>query len=197
MSRLRSSSWVILTSQRQLHPLKLSAPLSAGEAWEMLQTPPAQCSWEADVGWGSLHALNIEFISLSWASWSHHWPLQATVCLERHLVVSGVPSISSQTWSRGRGLEYLPSSQVIPGKLGWLKVVVPKNFSALAKNLEVSCSMKRGGEGRGGFRVIQVHYILFLLLLDQLHLRSSGIRSQRLGGPRLRGSSSLSDSRTL
>ena len=34
-----------------------------------------------------------------------------------------------------------------------------------------------------GFRMTQVHYIL--LLLHQPHLRSSGIRSQRLGTPGL------------
>ena len=45
-------------------------------------------------------------------------------------------------------------------------------------------------EGRGhGFKMIQVHQkflcTLFLLSLCQLHLRSSGIRSQRLGSPAL------------
>ena len=53
--------------------------------------------------------------------------------------------------------------------------------------IEESFSMDWGR--RDSFRVIQMHYIflctLFLLLLHQLHLRSSGIRFQKVGTPGL------------
>ena len=46
------------------------------------------------------------------------------------------------------------------------------------------------GGVRDGFGMIQVHYIYFVLdfyyLLHQFHLRSSGIRSYRLGTPVLK-----------
>ena len=42
-----------------------------------------------------------------------------------------------------------------------------------------------GGVVLGMIQVQDIYCILFLLLLHQLHLRSSGIRSQRVGTPGL------------
>ena len=54
--------------------------------------------------------------------------------------------------------------------------------------MEENFSMDLVGVGEGGWfrdalRALHVSCALFLLLLHQLHLRSSGIRSRRLGAP--------------
>ena len=57
--------------------------------------------------------------------------------------------------------------------------------------MEDNFSMEGGGMGGNGFGMIQVHsralpsLCILFLLLHQLHLRSLGIRSQRLGTPGL------------
>ena len=67
--------------------------------------------------------------------------------------------------------------------------VVPNLLAPGTRFMKENFSMDEGGGWFGDdSNTLHVLRILFLLLLHQLHLRSSGLRSQRLGSPALGGS---------
>ena len=103
-------------------------------------------------------------------------------------------SVSSCKCGQGFHRNYIPrtSKRVlfhwITACFYFFKTVVPNLLAPGTSFVEDNFSTDRArGEGwfQGDSSTWHLLCILFLLLLNQLHLRSSGIRSQRLGTPAL------------
>lgn len=120
-------SWKLLfgalTATGSLCPASQAlARLSAGRSEQVSLTPPVQSSRSPcrlqTPGSIPLKEQNAPQTCLPELSLLEpHWPLQATVRSERHLVVPGAPRDSPQTWSGGRG-STSPPLRSLEGGLG-------------------------------------------------------------------------------